>query len=611
MAVEKINEDDTLNQGRIKINKLIDSTPIRAQAWLYNSKKISFNYLGNGNVKVDLKGQGISVNGDYKRNFDNVDLTKLNNTSDAVVTANTIEGQSYQLILDTLKDELLIKPFWQTNPTDLVLVSNYYYAYYGGLLYESYYSDLSERIPINQKAQQVYAYFDNGEQMILEKLGSGITKFKLPKVGINIVGSTNLNITYDTIKNFLSAQNLINNFSETGDYIEFNSTNFMWAYDLKDQKLVMYNTNTYLYSWQIPLIICKWYSFIGGTLYESYISNLADDDIESSDIPPYYVEHVNSKILEINNIIANASFDDLTFAMIADTHWDSNDKHSPALLKEVLKRTKTPYLIHLGDLINEGENKEKMLNQLAETSRLFDSLNLDMPILFGNHDDNSNWSPELVENRKLTKKQVMKALTPNGGGGRLDQKLINPNCLSFTLDFSKNSPYKNLSDVYWRGFAFDSGSAAGDFYRVDRDFGNFVNFCKTEGEVVVFSHIISDNARLPGKIVQLGQLIDAINTKSQITLNDVLYDCTSCKSHVVCVFGGHDHKDQLFKTANGTPMIVVDCDAGRLTWNNTEHPYVKGTITEQSFNIVTIHYSKKQIELTRVGRGNNRIINYV
>lgn len=611
MAIEKINAGDTLNQGRLKINKLIDSTPIRAQAWLYNGKKISFDFLGNGTIKVDLKGQGISVNGDYKRNFDNVDLTTLTNTSNAVVTASTIEGQSYQLILDTLKNELLIKPFWQTNPYDLVLVSNYYTSYYGGLLFDSYYDDLMIRIPLNEKSQSVYSYFDNGLQMVIEKTGSGNTKFKIPKVGINIKGSTSLSVSYDLIKNFLSTQNLINNFSEKANYIEFESNDFMWAYDLKDNKFVMYNTNTYLYSWQIPLIILRYYSFIGGTLYESYISNLVDDGTESSDIPPYYVDHIDSKISEINNVIANSSFDDLTFAMITDTHWDSNDKHSPALLNEVLKRTKTPYLIHLGDLINENENKEKMLNQLAETSRLFDSLNLDMPILFGNHDDNSNWSPELVESRKLTKQQVMKALTPNGGGGRLDQKLINPNCLSFTIDFSKNSPYKNLSNVYWRGFAFDSGSAAGDFYRVDRDFQNFVNFCKAEGEVVVFSHVISDNARLPGKIQQLGQLIDAINTKSQITINDVLYDCTSCKSHVVCAFGGHDHKDQLFKTANGTPMIVVDCDAGRLTWNNTEHPYVKGTITEQSFNVVTIHHDRKQIELTRIGRGSNRTIDYV
>ena len=35
------------------------------------------------------------------------------------------------------------------------------------------------------------------------------------------------------------------------------------------------------------------------------------------------------------------------------------------------------------------------------------------------------------------------------------------------------------------------------------------------------------------------------------------------------------------------------------------------TITEQSFNVVTIHHERKQIELTRIGRGSNRTIDYV
>lgn len=590
------------------------SIPVRGKAYLPNSQKISYEIKGGGILKITLPVDQIVIIGDEPRFLEKVDLTEVENTSSAVVTSNSIEGNDFILLYDTLENVLKIRANNNfSRPTELMLAYNKYGSNIGGLLLNNAFEKDFLKINLNYssvlESQNIDAYFNGGFTISFDKKSDGVYTTKIPKKDLNFVGSVNKTIESQKLIDFLKKQTLILNFIEEEDYISFDGTNFMLAYDFKDNNFVMYRNNTYLYAWQIPLLVVYYNSYFGGLFYNNYKKSLIKKDVP--EIPSYYVEHLNSKIFDINSTIAQAGTDALTFAMIADTHWDSNDKHSPALLKEILKRTPTPYLIHLGDLINESKNKAYCFNQLQETRALLDPYKYGMPVLFGNHDDNSNWSSQdLINSNKLMKEQVIAALVSNGGENRLNQRLVNSEDLAFTLDFSKNSPYQDLG-TSWRGFAFDSGSAAGDFYRVDRDFQKFVEFCKEPGNIVVFTHVISDNAHVPEKIQELGKLIDAVNQKAQVTLSEGTFDCTGCQAHVVCAFAGHDHKDQLFSTPAGTPLIVVDCDAGKLTWQNTEHPYVKGTITEQSFNVVTIRPRDKKIILNRIGRGDNREISYI
>ena len=79
------------------------------------------------------------------------------------------------------------------------------------------------------------------------------------------------------------------------------------------------------------------------------------------------------------------------------------------------------------------------------------------------------------------------------------------------------------------------------------------------------------------------------------------------KAEIVAIIGGHMHYDYVTETNDGVPIIFTDCDAGNRAVNNNERPaaskFVRGTITEQAFDVITINYSTKVIKAVRIGRG--------
>ncbi|WP_035190961.1 metallophosphoesterase, partial [Ligilactobacillus equi] len=94
----------------------------------------------------------------------------------------------------------------------------------------------------------------------------------------------------------------------------------------------------------------------------------------------------DSKIPEIQEKLATKSANSVAFVWITDTHWASNDKHSPEIIRELLKRTNLDCMIHGGDVIT-GSTKKSMIHDA------FNSLNqlsngCMLPVALGNHDTN-------------------------------------------------------------------------------------------------------------------------------------------------------------------------------------------------------------------------------
>ena len=66
------------------------------------------------------------------------------------------------------------------------------------------------------------------------------------------------------------------------------------------------------------------------------------------------------------------------------------------------------------------------------------------------------------------------------------------------------------------------------------------------------------------------------------------------------------HKDMDTTTNNGSvPVVLTDSDNGARS-DNTDYPYIKETLTEQCFDVITIDYENRKIKAVRIGRGADR-----
>ena len=75
---------------------------------------------------------------------------------------------------------------------------------------------------------------------------------------------------------------------------------------------------------------------------------------------------------------------------------------------------------------------------------------------------------------------------------------------------------------------------------------------------------------------------------------------------------GHAHVDGILSTDYNFNIIATTCDSGGANsagdWNNPTRP--SGTTNECSFDVFSINTNTKEITITRIGAGNDRVTNY-
>lgn len=86
-------------------------------------------------------------------------------------------------------------------------------------------------------------------------------------------------------------------------------------------------------------------------------------------------------------------------------------------------------------------------------------------------------------------------------------------------------------------------------------------------------------------------------------------DFTNAKGKFIAYFHGHEHQDKDY-TRDSIKDIATRCDAQEEYEEVDRAERVKGTITEQSFDVFTINKAKKKIYATKIGAGVDREINY-
>lgn len=286
------------------------------------------------------------------------------------------------------------------------------------------------------------------------------------------------------------------------------------------------------------------------TLYKLNI----DDD--AGEVPSYWTANLDSAIQKVADLQTYQS--GVTFGFITDIHWETNYQVSPKLVDYISKHSRVDMWLNGGDTASgdagDGTQQRRWLydciGQFGHCYKFY-SLN-------GNHDVNTI-----------------------GGGTALTTADIRNTVMPYYSDVTFGN-----GNYYWfdyRGTRFvclDTGAVGASDGEQNSWAANVI--ANSPIPVIVAMHIIkvshSDSSPCP----MFRDLIASVGSNSNLQM----------------IIGGHEHTDYTFTASNGVPVVVLDTDS---RFADDGIARVQGTTSEQCLSIVTIDYSAKKINVTRVG----------
>ena len=328
-----------------------------------------------------------------------------------------------------------------------------------------------------------------------------------------------------------------------------------------------------------------------------YLKIIDMTEMESDDpykVPSYFETQLATAISKINADINSTKtrgeygIDYEAFVFVTDTHWAANKKHSPALIKRVLDSTPISMVIHGGDVIQyRNATKEGAIAEI----RGFMNAITEIPCyefynVYGNHDSNSNSTPPIaVSMGKEEEFSVLYApfayknnvhwiwedepVVLSEERIKNDYYFDHPRTRTRFLCIDWNHPYSDAR-IGW----IQSVLARNDGYRVMVVYHGCYKIDTTTDELVE-EHV---------------QIMDIIEPY---------------KAKIVALVTGHAHRDAVFDyyEDGSVPIIITDCDTFRADRMDEE------TTDEQCIDVYVVDYTNSKIELTRIGRGQDRTVN--
>ena len=328
-------------------------------------------------------------------------------------------------------------------------------------------------------------------------------------------------------------------------------------------------------------------------------------------VPEYFLDNLNSGIDRVNHNMGEAGANSLSFLFITDMHWGGNAKNSPALVRQVMKRTGLPLMVSGGDLFDQGE-KNEMMQQATEAIGAIKQPGIFMANVFGNHDDNWNsWGGQHDHpERKFSYSDIYGY---EFAYMMRDKKLVDDfHYLNLGVDFTYTFATTDASGQVWRFVCVDTGNMTTGFNINQNSFNRIIDLLKkSENEKIIFiAHIFSNNHAHTSFEQDLEKVVDARNSLGVCTLENQSSDTidfsqSSNTSKIIACFGGHEHEDYSWTSPGGVQFILTDSDNAPRT-ETKDFGHDAGTIGEQCFDVVTINPSAKKIKAVRIGRGIDR-----
>lgn len=374
-----------------------------------------------------------------------------------------------------------------------------------------------------------------------------------------------------------------------------------------------------------------------------------DDEKETDTIPEYWEEHLSNKIARIKELQSAGGKDCFSFISICDMHAEQNLGQVTGLLsRKVMDECSIKFALALGDITTRGssETVEKLNESFDLAFSILKPILGDTLLAQGNHDGAYNDADGDVYAANLSNAEIYDTMFRKTGlvgnvhfcddgmgyyiddtASRVRYVILNPH--------NKLGTSTNYFNTYRYGQAqFDLMVEA------------LTTIPKDDWGIIFASHIPpvtkidrhgdgifeADMTDAIPEQTLLRNLVEAFINRSTsfsgnygnsgawdyVSLANI--DFSGAKGHFIGYFAGHLHADCLFSgDVYNFPVITSRCDShnenvfsdnGTNVDEQLRDERVKGTTTEQSFDVFTINKSERKIYATKIGAGADREIGY-
>lgn len=357
----------------------------------------------------------------------------------------------------------------------------------------------------------------------------------------------------------------------------------------------------------------------GALIRNPYKSELIDLITQNSGgdgevLPAYYDDYMAVKYGEINALMENNINGD-AFIFITDTHWNDNSKLSPNLIDHIRKNTNVQKVIFGGDIVRAFGAKDAItddvyefngaMKKYVEESKYFPTIgNHDFTIKYVNSaDDQTGYTHDVP----FTYNNSAKMLESYAGIKNQKMYYYFDNPVQKVRYIMVNTEEEvNSGDNYWGVGAHITQEQldwlTNDALVVDDGYDIVV-----VGHVPIHPYAPSHDRALDVLRYALEGYENKRPASFTAPYGTVLNkDFTNYKGHMVGYFSGHNHKDTEFVGENMI-NISTGCDA---KYNDDVWTRTEGTISEQLFDVVIVDKTNKEINMIRIGAGENRNYSY-
>ena len=316
--------------------------------------------------------------------------------------------------------------------------------------------------------------------------------------------------------------------------------------------------------------------------------------IDSDALPDYWKDYLVSKASEINTTYNAVSGNKSSFFWYTDAHWKTNYGTSPAILKYLSKNTGINKTFFGGDIAVDKSGEIELMTAWRE-------LVANIPnhhSVVGNHDNQVTEFPTAIErgNFFLERTGDMVFGTDETNGNNyyyIDNHLENTRYICL----STGRMWTLADELEWCIEVLNSTPQGWHIVIISHI---WLNYDYSNGTGIITT---------PERYTQVYlDLFDAYNLRKSGTteMHSKSYDFSSSKAKVEFAIGGHVHQDYDFKTNEGIPVILTECDG----WGERDDVSVatQGTTTENCVYAIIADYDTKVIRIINVGRGDTRSV---
>lgn len=300
------------------------------------------------------------------------------------------------------------------------------------------------------------------------------------------------------------------------------------------------------------------------------------DGVNVSEIPEYYNQYLDSRIVAINDAI-RACDNCETFFWITDIHWEPelNTRMSPLLINYIASKTGIDKILNGGDTGNSQVICENAISQLRKaigSNKVY--------TVTGNH--------EIVDATRyeLPFERVADELRAHNSDIIYGDK--NRSFFYFDNDVEKTR-YIGLSSLGL--FLYNECESC---YTAEQlEWFKKIALNVEEGwTIIVFTHALynvkCETDKLYTGPAGANDFIDVI-------------DNYRGNGSIACVLIGHTHRDRIHIGATGVPYIISACDRHTSYEGDINVDRTLGTIREQHFEVVVIDKAARKIKLFSIG----------